>query len=212
MVEFTAPAPSVPQVTPSEQLSPFLHEKAEVLQVLLHERLLQRTDVLSIEHNTPAPSVTHVTPSEPLFPFPHETADVMQVMPRERLLQRIHVLAIEHNTLAPSVIHVTPSEQFSPLPQETVEVMQIGFCAPAVHLRWYRQRDRRCQCLKCRLTKWRQERLSRVNEYDNETLSSQRSLRMCRAVTILLLDSPFHLFLSKLSESPASRSAFENAL
>ena len=67
VVEFTAPAPSVTHVTPSEQLSPFHHETAEVVQVMPHERLLQRTDVLAIEHNTLAPSVTRVTPSEQFF-------------------------------------------------------------------------------------------------------------------------------------------------
>ena len=64
VVEFTTPAPSVTLVTPSEPLSPFPHETAEVVQVMPHERLLQRTDVLAIEHSASAPSVINVTPSE----------------------------------------------------------------------------------------------------------------------------------------------------
>ena len=79
VVEFTAPAPSVTHVTPSEQFSPFPQETAEVVQVMPHERLLQRTDVLAIEHNTSAPSVTHVTPSEQFSPLPQETVEVVQI-------------------------------------------------------------------------------------------------------------------------------------
>ena len=37
VVEFTAPAPSVTHVTPSEQFSPFPQETAEVVQVMPHE-------------------------------------------------------------------------------------------------------------------------------------------------------------------------------
>ena len=73
-VTYSAPTPvieySVTHETPSEQFSPFPQETAEVVQVMPHERLLQRTDVLSIEHNTSAPSATHVTPCEQFSPFP----------------------------------------------------------------------------------------------------------------------------------------------
>ena len=149
-----------------------------------------------VEFTAPAPSVTHVTPSEQFSPFPQET-EVVQVMPHERVLQRTDVLAIEHNTSAPSVTHVTPSEQFSPLPQETVEVVQIGFGHPpcvsdgigdliAVDVPLHEMS----------VDEVEPERLSRVNEYDNETLR----------------DSPFRLFLRKLLKCPASRSAFDSAL
>ena len=134
-------------------------------------------------------------------------------MPRERLLQRTDVLAIEHNTSAPSVTHVTPSEQFSPFQHETAEVVQIGFGHPpcvsdgigdliAVDV----------PVPEMSVDEVEPERLSRENEYDNGTLSLQRFLRICSAVTTLSLDSPFRLFLSKLLKCPASRSAFDSAL
>ena len=52
LVEFIEPAPepSVTHCKCSEQFSPFPQETAEVVQVMLHERLQQRTDVLAIEH------------------------------------------------------------------------------------------------------------------------------------------------------------------
>ena len=50
-----------------------------MVQVMPHERLLQSTDVLAIEHNTSAPSVTHVTPTEQFSPLPQETVEVVQI-------------------------------------------------------------------------------------------------------------------------------------
>ena len=168
------------------------------------------TPLLVAEFTAPAPSVTHVTPSEQFSPLLQETVEVVQVKPHERLLQRTDVLAIEHSTSAPLVVNVAPSEQLSPLLQETAEVVQIGFVHPPCISDGIG--DLIAVDVPVPEMSVRQERLSRLKEYDNETLSFQRFLRICNAVTIHLMDSPFRLFLSKLLKSPASRSAFESAL
>ena len=46
VVEFIAPAPAVTHVTPSEQFSPSPQETAEGVQVMPHESLPRRTDIL----------------------------------------------------------------------------------------------------------------------------------------------------------------------
>ena len=69
-VDFIAPAPSVTHVTPSEQFSPSPQETAEVVQVMPHESLLQRTplpqdtvEVVQIGFVHPPGFMTVVKPS-----------------------------------------------------------------------------------------------------------------------------------------------------